>query len=136
MGHKVFQDFAHVLCQKFVDLPSNRDLVNLAILGSGKLTLLVTEGRASHNGIAIQPLPYAELWLAWVKDRMRTLRIAETELTRAQLVADCRVELERQPGTGFLCVKLALACEGTVSAPDRVYSATYQGEKRWGLSIV
>ena len=32
MARKVFQHFAQVLCQRFVEVPSNRDLINLAVL--------------------------------------------------------------------------------------------------------
>ena len=37
MARKVFQHFAQVLCQRFVEVPSNRDLINLAILGGGRI---------------------------------------------------------------------------------------------------
>ena len=32
VARKVFQHFAQVLCQRFVEVPSNRDLINLAVL--------------------------------------------------------------------------------------------------------
>ena len=63
MGRKHFQDFANVLCQQFVETPTNKDLVDLAILGDGILQLRITEGKATHRGHAIEPLPFASAWL-------------------------------------------------------------------------
>jgi hypothetical protein len=136
MGRKVFQDFAHVLCQKFVDSPSNRDLVNLAILGSGKLVLFIPEGRATHNGHAVEPLPFAEDWLAWVTDRMAALRIPAEYMRSARLEAECDVELTRHPTLGWLGIKLKVACTGIVESPDRTYVATLQSDRGWGLGTV
>jgi hypothetical protein len=102
MGRKVFQDFAHVLCQKFVEVPSNRDLVNLAILGDGVLRLDITARKATHNGFAIEPLPFVEESLRWIESRLDELAIPRGELSGANLTVDSRVKLHRKPGVPFL----------------------------------
>jgi hypothetical protein len=136
MGRKVFQDFAHVLCQKFVEVPSNRDLVNLAILGDGVLRLAITERNATHNGLAVEPLPFVEQSLSWIEARLAELDIPRADLQGASVTVDYKVRLSRKPGLGFLCVDLALACSASVKAPDREYLSTLTAEKSWGLSSV
>jgi hypothetical protein len=136
MGRKVFQGFAYVLCQKFVNSSSNRDLVNLAILGSGKLVLFITEGQATHNGHAVEPLPFGEDWLAWVAARMAALRISREDMKSARLEAECDVEMGRSDGLGWLYIKLKVACTGVVESSDRTYVATCHGNLTYGLGSV
>jgi hypothetical protein len=134
MGRKVFQDFAHVLCQKFLDTPSNRDLVNLAILGSGTLILAVTDGSATHNRLAIQPLPYAQTWLDWVTPQLAVHHVPRTELQVVELAVTYTVELTRKGGLGWLCARFDFACEGRVASPDREYRCSLKASKEWGLA--
>lgn len=88
MGRRVFQNSAHVLCQKFVEVPSNRDLVNLAMLGDGVLRLDITGRKATHNGLAIEPLPFAEQYLLWKESRLIELAIFASRTSAREL--DCR----------------------------------------------
>jgi hypothetical protein len=136
MGRKVFQDFAHVLCQKFIETPSNRDLVNLALLGDGVLRLDITSDRATHNGIAVERLPFTADSLLWLESRLQQLAIPRTELQGATVTVESRVKLYRQPGHPYLSVDLALACSASVRAPDREYVSSLTAEKTWGLSGV
>src|SRR5262245_6632669 len=59
MGRKAFQDFAHILCQRFIEVPTNHDLVNLFIFGGGTMILDVLAQKATVNGLPVKPLPYA-----------------------------------------------------------------------------
>ena len=136
MGRKVFQDFAHVLCQKFVEVPSNRDLVNLAILGDGVLRLDITGRKATHNGFAIEPLPFTEQSLRWLESRLVDLAFPRVELQGASLTVESGVKLHRKPGLPFLCIELALTCSASIRASDREYVSTLTAGKSWGLSIV
>jgi hypothetical protein len=136
MGRKVFQDFAHVLCQKFVEVPSNRDLVDLAILGDGILRLNITERKATHSGFPIEPLPFTERALLWIESRLNDLAISRAELLSAALTVESGVKLHRRPGLPFLCFDLVLRCSASVRASDREYVSNLTAEKSWGLSIV
>jgi hypothetical protein len=134
MGRKVFQDFAHVMCQKFIESPaSNRDLVNLAVLGNGRLELNILSGKATHNGVTIKPLAFSASWLAWVKERMAVSEIPESLLKSAALTVEYEVELSRKTGPGWLSGQFKFACTSLVEAPDRSYTATMNAEKIWGL---
>jgi hypothetical protein len=134
MARKVFQDFANVLCQKFVELPTNRDLVNLVILGDGKLVLEVTAGRATHNRYPIETLPYGDWARAWLGERMSALQIPKEQLVHAILTVDYTVTLVRKPG--MLIGQFAFACAGIIEAPDRTYESSLEAKKEWGLSPV
>jgi hypothetical protein len=137
VGGKVFQEFVHVLCHKFIELPSNRDLVNLAILGDGTLVLAISEGRATHNGVAIEPLPYADEWRHWVAGRLDELRIPRGDLAAAELTVDYRVELRRsEAGLRWLAAQFDFRCSGVVAASDRDYRAELAAVKEWGFSQV
>ena len=136
MARKVFQDFAHVMCQKFVEVPSNRDLLNLAILGGGRLHLDILGGRATHNDLAIEPLPFAASWIEWAMGRMTELGIPSAELSGAALDVQYTVDLRRKPGLGWLCADYDFSCTGSVVAPDKQYSSTLKAHREWGLSCV
>jgi hypothetical protein len=136
MERKVFQDFAHVLCQKFIEVPSNRDLVNLTVLGDGVLRLAILEGGATHNNFAVEPSPFSVESQAWLQSRLGELNIPKGELQGAVLTVEYTVKLHRKPTLGRLCIDLTLACQASVSASDHEYIATLNGEKSWGLSTV
>ena len=137
MGRKVFQEFAHVLCHKFVEVPSNRDLVNLAILGDGELVLAVMEDRATHNGTAVQPLPYATEWRHWVGARLNELAIPASDLVSAHLTVKYQVDLRRrETGLRWLSGYFAFECAAAVGAADRTYRAELSTSKEWGFSQV
>jgi hypothetical protein len=92
VARKVFQDFAHVLCQRFVEVPSNRDLVNLVLLGGGTLVLDLVTRKAMCNRYAIEPLPYAEDARSWLDSQMVKRRIPIEELIGASLTVEYDVE--------------------------------------------
>lgn len=136
MGKKHFQDFANVLCQKFVECTTNVDLVDLAIFGDGCLELFITEGRATHEGHAVQPLPFAAEWLAWVEWRLDALGIPRGELQSALLRVNYTVELTRASSLKWLGCKFAFDCTGIITSGDREYRAERRAEIRRGLSQV
>lgn len=70
MARKVFQDFAHVLCQRFIETPSRRDLVNLYLYGGGRLVIDLMARTATCNRWPIAPLPYAEDARRWIEIQM------------------------------------------------------------------
>jgi len=135
MGRKVFQDFAHVMCQKFIESPaSNLDLVKLAVLGNGRLELNILSGKATHNGVTIKPLAFSESWLAWAKERMAASKIPENLLKSAALTVEYQVKLSRKTGPGWLCGQFKFACTSLVEAPDRSYTDAMNAEMMWDLS--
>ena len=99
MGRKVFQDFAHVLCQKFVETPSNEDLATLAILGDGTLALDIFARKQVHNRAPIDAPPYVDEIQGWLTRRLDELRIAPTELVAAALIVEYTVRLFRKRET-------------------------------------
>ena len=136
MGRKHFQDLANVMCSKFVDCPSNTDLVDLAILGDGVLELFITEGRAMHDRHAITPLAFASEWLLWAESRLEALRIPRTALHAATLRVQYTVTLERSPALSWLTARFRFGCLGLLMSVDREYRAELSAEKTWGLGQV
>jgi hypothetical protein len=137
MARKVFQDFAHVMCQRFVETPSNRDLVNLALLGGGELVMDVFGGKASFNRYPISPLPYASDARLWIEDQMERRSIAPSELVSASLVCMYTVELSRKWNDfPVLGAAFDFDLRAVIAAPDRQYVAAMTAAKAWGLSQV
>ncbi len=142
MGRKVFQDFAHVLCQKFVEVPSNRDLVNLVIFGDGTLELDLLARKAMHNRAPVEPLPYVDHVRVWLDQRLAELRIDSSELISAALTVEYTVALSRLdlPGQTAplpgLSAAFDFACTGTIESADRKYTSTLKARKRWSLGSV
>lgn len=133
MARKVFQDFAHVLCQKFVEVPSNGDLLVLAVLGSGKLELDLTGGRHRHNRAPIAPLPYVEVARSWLGGRMAELDIPVEEMAAATLIVEYSVTLSRKEPLLWLSAAFDFSCTGVIDALDRQYTSTLKSHKEWGL---
>jgi hypothetical protein len=138
MGRKVFQDFAHVLCQKFTEVPSTRDLVNLIIFGDGTLEMDLTANKARHNQYPVSPLPYMEEARRWLDTRLKELEIPDPALMRAALLVEYTVILSRTPSLGpaGLSAKFDFACTGVIEAPDRKYTSTLKTQKNWGVGQV
>jgi hypothetical protein len=137
MARKAFQDFADVLCRRFVDVPSNKDLVNLALFGGGTLVLDIIKHKAICNRCPIEPLPYSADALCWLDAQMAKQNIPVEELVGASLTVEYTVDLSRKPGLPvFPVARFELACTGSISAPDRVYTAVLKKQKIWGLGQV
>jgi hypothetical protein len=134
MARKIFQDFAHVLCQRFIEVPSNADLVRLAILGDGKLELNLSRWKATHNRAAISPLPYMNGAREWLEGRLAELEIPSGELVSAILTVDYTVYLYRRPPPiQWLNAQFDFSCTGVIRAPDREYLSNIKAKKEWGL---
>ncbi|KRR26865.1 hypothetical protein CQ14_32620 [Bradyrhizobium lablabi] len=136
VARKVFQDFAHVLCQRFIEVPSNKDLVNLVLLGGGTLALDIVMRKATCNRCHIEPLPYAADARGWLDSQMTKQNIPIEELVGATLVVEYDVSLSRKPENPVLpMAKFHFACTGSISSPDRVYTSVLT-EKLWALHTV
>jgi hypothetical protein len=137
VARKVFQDFAHVLCQRFIEVPSNKDLVNLVLLGGGTLAMDIVAQKAICNRCPIEPLPYAADARTWLNSQMTKQNIPIEELVGASLVVEYVVSLSRKPENPVMPIaEFHFACTGSISSPDRVYASVLKAEKVWGLSTV
>jgi hypothetical protein len=136
LARKVFQDFAHVLCQRFIEVPSNRDLVNLAILGGGTLSLDILDRRASLNRYPIEPLPYCGDARDWLFSQIETRNIPLGELSGASLAVKYTVNLSWASGVPYAKARFDFECVGAISSPDRQYTSALRAQKNWGLSTV
>jgi len=137
VGHKVFQEFAHAMCQMFTGSPQNGDLIDLLILGPGTLRMDFLTRRSTHEGIAVQNIPFVDRWADWSAGRLGDLEIPADELREAVLVVEYRVEPYYQElGMGWLCARYNLDCSGLVAAPDRRYEMDVHHEQEWGLSQI
>jgi hypothetical protein len=132
----VFQDFAHVLCQRFVEVPSNRDLVNLAILGGGTLVLDIIGQKATCNRYPVDPLPYCDTARDWLFSQLQDRRIPINELSGASLAVEYSVNLSWVPGVPYAKARFDFACTGSISSPDRQYTSVLKAQKDWGLYTV
>ena len=133
VARKVFQDFAHVLCQRFIEVLSRRDLVNLVILGGGKLVLDIVGRKATCNRYPVEPLPYSEDARAWVTSQMERRKIPSDELIGAFLIVEYTVDLSRKQNNPIPVAKFDFAC---TAQSDRQYTSVLKVEKTWGLLTV
>jgi hypothetical protein len=134
MGRKIFQHFAHVLGQKFIQTPSSLDVARLAIFGDGILVLDMMSRRAIHNGLPIEPLSYMDEAKRWLDARMMILGIPSTELVGASLRVVYSVILSRRPGLNWLSGDFDFSCIGEIASPDRKYSSPCKGRNQWSLA--
>ena len=134
MGRKVFQDFANVICQRFIEVPSNKDLINLTILGGGKLVLDITGRKATCNRYPVEPLPYSEDARIWLEAQMQKHGIPMSQLVGATLAVDYVVELSRRQDIPIMPIaKFNFNCTASIASPDRQYTSVLSAEKTWRL---
>jgi hypothetical protein len=133
MARKVFQHFAHVLCQRFIEVPSNKDLASLVLFGTGTLVLDLTAQRATWNRHPVDPLPYAEEARRWLYDQMEQRKIPVEQLVSASLVVEYVVELTRKLNYPFPIAGFDFSCTGSIVSPDRQYTSAQKARKVWGL---
>jgi len=136
VARKVFQDFAHVLCQRFIEVPSNRDLVNLVLLGGGTLVLDLMTQKATCNRYPVEPLPYSEDARGWLDSQMAKCAIPVEELVGASLTVEYAVELSRKSNDPIPIAKFDFACTASIASSDRLYTSALKAQKTWGLSTV
>jgi hypothetical protein len=137
VARKAFQDFAHVLCQRFIEVPSNRDLVNLVILGGGTLALDIIGRKTTCNRFPIETLPCSEDARSWLESQMKRRKFPADELIGASLIVEYVVDLSRKQSLLVMPVaKFDFACTGSITSPDRQYTSVLKAEKTWGLSTV
>ena len=129
MARKVFQDFAHVLCQRFIETPSNKDLVNLVVLGGGTLTLDIMTQKATCNRFPINPLPYSEDARNWIASQIAMIG--------AGLTVEYTFDLSRKAALSIMPIaKFDFACTGSITSRNRQYVSVLKAQKTWGLSTV
>jgi len=115
MARKVFADFAHILCQRFVETPSNRDLVNLALWGGGTLFLDIIGKRATFEDFPVTPLPYSVATLVWLEEQLVRRSIPREELSGAGLMVRYTVTMILRPlGMPMPEASFSFSCFGTV----------------------
>jgi hypothetical protein len=137
VARKVFQDFANVLCQRFVEVPSNRDLVNLVLFGGGTLVLDLMNRRAACNRYPIEPLPYSEDARRWLFTQMAKHEIPNEELSGASLTVEYAVEFIRQPNIPIIpTAKFDFVCTAAIASSNRVYTSVLKAQKSWSLGAV
>lgn len=136
MARKVFQDFAHILCQRFIEVPTNRDLVNLALLGGGKLHLDITARRMTMDGFAENPLPYADDALRWLEGQIAKKGIPREQMVSAELEVNYTVVLTKHAHMPGFSAAFDFSCTGSIVSPDRIYQSNLDAKQIWGLRQV
>jgi hypothetical protein len=125
------------MCQRFIEVPSNRDLVNLVILGGGTLVMDIITRKATCNRFLIEPLPYVEDARRWLFSRMVEHKISNEQLAGASLTVEYAVELSRKSDIPiFPVAKFDFACSASITSPDRLYTSTLAAEKTIGLYTI
>jgi hypothetical protein len=136
MGRKVFQDYANVLCQRFLESPTNRDLVNLVVIGGGLLELDILKQRASCDHWPVDPLPYCGEAKRWLNVQLAKRAIADDLLVAASLVVKYTFTSSRRLTPVIPYVTFVFDCYAEIAAPDRTYTSRAAATKSWGLGSV
>jgi hypothetical protein len=134
MARKVFQDFVNVLCHRFVEGPTSKDLVVLA-LGGGELVLDILGRKSTCNRYPVVPIPYADLALTWIEQEMRKHAIPAAELTGVSLLIEYSVSVTRRDREPYPIAAFDFTCNGQIASPDRNYTSVLKAQKTWGLML-
>ena len=135
MRRKVLQDFANVLCQRFIDLPSGYDLATFVHLGSGFYLLDILNGNCSRDGLPIPPLMTCTEYRDWLQVQFAKRNIALEPLRISMgvniLVSDVRVRTSF--GHVFASAFFECSCRSEIRTDEKTYSGHHRGAKAWGF---
>jgi|SRR5215813_4453926 len=135
MRRKTLQDFANVLCQRFIDLPNGDDLASLAHLGSGTYDLDILNGGCTREGVPIPSLKMCDEYREWLSEqegkRGIPPGILRVNIRIRVSISDQRVKTSY--GHVFPSAHFDFDCRSEIQTDEKTYSGHKQGSKTWGL---
>jgi hypothetical protein len=133
---KVFQHFANMLPQRFLDLPSGFDLAVCAKHRRGVATFNVLNGQSAIDGAPVADLRTGGEYQAWVVKELESHHIAQSALLSAELTVAFVVEdiqVKESFGHVFRSAHFSFECTSTLRTDEKSYACHREGAKPWGF---
>jgi hypothetical protein len=135
MRRKILQDFANVLCQRFIDLPNGYDLASFAQLGSGHYDLDILSGSCTREGLPIPSLKMCDEYRQWLLEQQSKQGVPPGIL-RVSMRIDVSISeksVKTSYGHVFPSALFDFDCHSEIQTDEKAYSGHKQGSKKWGL---
>ena len=135
MRRKVFQDFANLFCQKFIDLPDGYDLATFVHLGSGFYLLDIINGNCSRNGLSIPPLMTCKEYRDWLQVQLnkRSTPLESLQISMGINVVVSNVRVKTSFGHIFASAFFEHNCRSEIRTDEKTYSGHHRGAQAWGF---
>jgi hypothetical protein len=136
LRRKIFQHFANMLPQRFLDLPSGFDLAVFAKHRRGVATFDVLNGRSEIDGTPVADLRTGAEYRAWLAKELAAHRISSSmlvsvELTVAFVVED--IQAKESYGHVFRSANFTFECTSTLRTDEKSYQRHSKGTQAWGF---
>jgi hypothetical protein len=135
MRRKILQDFANVLCQRFIDLPNGHDLAAFVHLGSGSYTLDILSGNCTRDGLPIPSLRMCNEYREWLLEQ-QTKHGVPPGILGVSMRITVSISDERTKtsyGHVFPSAHFEFDCHSEIQTDEKIYSGHKHGSKTWGL---
>jgi hypothetical protein len=135
MRRKVLQQFANMLPQRFLDLPSGYDLARFARLSAGTLEIDFLSGECRHNGAPVAPFETCAEYRAWVDREAERHHIPREGLALVAMTVDFvvgDVEMKHLFRHDFRSAVFRFDCRSEVQTDEKTYASHQTAEQRWG----
>lgn len=135
MRRKIFNDFANVLCQKFVDLPNGYDLATLAKLGSGVVSINILTDQCFFEESPIEPLRTCAEHRQWLQIQLAKRQLSLAVFESISMSVEFRVTdtiLDKPYGHDFRHADFWLKCTSEIRTPEAKYNGSSERQKKWG----
>jgi hypothetical protein len=135
MQRKILQDFANVLCQRFIDLPNGDDLAAFAHLGSGSYELDILNGNCKRDGLEIPPLKMCAEYREWLLEQQKKRGVPPGILrVNMRIIASILDKTTHSSyGHVFPSAHFDFACHSEIQTDEKTYLGNKHGSKTWGL---
>lgn len=132
MRRKVFQDFANVFCQRFIDLPSGYDLAAFARHGSGIYLADILSGESSLDGKPIPRLRTCDDYKEWLFVQLDKRGIPHEAIRlaflRIHVVVD-KVRIRSSYGHQSADAQVSFDCQSEINTDEKSYAGRMGGIK-------
>jgi len=132
---KVFQHFANMLPQRFLDLPSGFDLAVFAKYRQGVATFNVLNGEANIDGVPDSNLRTGSEYQAWLLKELEAHHVSPDALLSASLVVSFlveNIEIKESYGHVFRSAHFTFRCSSAINTDEKTYEGQSEGSKAWG----
>ena len=136
MRRKVFQDFANVFCQEFIDLGSGHDVATFVARGTGTYAMNLLTGECMHDGASIPELKACREYRDWLAEQM-TKRGVPPGLLSAVLAVRVVVRngvVRESYGKRFGSADFEFDCRAELKTDEKVYVGQQAGTRSWGYT--
>ncbi|MBD5779806.1 hypothetical protein IEN85_09905 [Pelagicoccus sp. NFK12] len=126
MRKKRFKHHVHIFCHMFCGWQIVNDHKRLLEMQSGELKINVLSAECAHNGNRIEPLLIAETIRDWFLEDLKTQRIENKDIEKAELIVEFEVSKDLKSSKSAPNIEHRFECTGILETEDTRYLEEFE----------